>query len=268
MAYGDTSHGTHTDTNTTYSAGTYLDLSGTTFNVDLTEIDYSTDADIADRFIVQRNDSPYSFYRIPVASVEVSRFDNDAGYTNGAGVANRNAYWTGTNSINDSSFYASSTQLGSSSNRPTYVYSAGLYANGTVKFESLPTTGGSYTLYVGSTGIVRRSSSSSKYKENIEDLTFDTSSIYNLVPRSFKYKDYSEVIHGDEEDLEEETTIVHTGEQSFGFIAEEAHKIFPDLVITNEDGEPDDVQYSLLSVALLVEMKKLKARIEVLEGNG
>ena len=148
------------------------------------------------------------------------------------------------------------------------MYSAGLYANGTVKFESLPTTGGSYTLYVGSTGIVRRSSSSSKYKENIEDLTFDTSSIYNLVPRSFKYKDYSEVIHGDEEDLEEETTIVHTGEQSFGFIAEEAHKIFPDLVITNEDGEPDDVQYSLLSVALLVEMKKLKARIEVLEGNG
>ena len=42
--------------------------------------------------------------------------------------------------------------------------------------------------------------------------------------------------------------------------------MFPELV-TNFNGEPDDVQYQLLSVALLAEMKKLKARIEVLEGN-
>ena len=55
---------------------------------------------------------------------------------------------------------------------------------------------------------------------------------------------------------------------SFGLIAEEVHDVLSDLVMYEADGTtPDAVDYPLLSVLLLEELKKLRARIEVLEGN-
>ena len=54
---------------------------------------------------------------------------------------------------------------------------------------------------------------------------------------------------------------------SFGMIAEDVHTILPDLVNLDKDGEPEAVHYKLISVLLLAELKKLKARIEVLEGD-
>ena len=79
-------------------------------------------------------------------------------------------------------------------------------------------------------------------------------------------RDHVDPIHVDESDPEPESTITIPGNQSFGFIAEEAYEVFPQLV-SKLDDEPNDVDYPLLSVALLAEVKKLKERIEVLEGN-
>ena len=43
--------------------------------------------------------------------------------------------------------------------------------------------------------------------------------------------------------------------------------MLPEIVSYTLEDEPESVQYRLISVLLLEEMKKLKARIEVLEGN-
>lgn len=72
-----------TDTNTTYSAGTALDLSGTTFNVDLSELSTSvTDGD-GDYFVVV--DSVNAQRKLTKGSINISGFNNDAGYTTNVG---------------------------------------------------------------------------------------------------------------------------------------------------------------------------------------
>lgn len=72
-----------TDTNTTYSAGTALDLSGTTFNVDLSELSTSvTDGD-GDFFVVV--DSLNAQRKLTKGNINISGFNNDAGYTTNVG---------------------------------------------------------------------------------------------------------------------------------------------------------------------------------------
>jgi len=56
------------------------------------------------------------------------------------------------------------------------------------------------------------------------------------------------------------------GVKDFGLIAEEVHEILPELVIYDGNNEPAEINYHMISVLLLEEMKNLKARIEVLEG--
>ena len=53
---------------------------------------------------------------------------------------------------------------------------------------------------------------------------------------------------------------------SFGMIAEAVNEILPELVLSvADDGIPDALDYSLLSVLLLVELKKLKDEIDALK---
>ena len=97
-------------------------------------------------------------------------------------------------------------------------------------------------------GYFKKYNSALKYKENVTDLTFDSSIIYNLEARSFTWKD--------------------SGKASFGLIADEVLEVVPQIAIVDKaTQEVEAVRYELLSVLLLEEVKKLKARIEVLEGN-
>ena len=105
--------------------------------------------------------------------------------------------------------------------------------------------------------------SSERYKENIVNLTIDTAQIYNLTARNFKYKDTTEKIPN--ADGTAEVDRVSVGENSFGYIAEEVNSILPDLVGLDSDNQPNTVNYKLLSVLLLEELKKLKARVDILE---
>ena len=82
-----------------------------------------------------------------------------------------------------------------------------------------------------------------------------SSSILDLRPVTFVYK-------SDE-----------AQQKQYGLIAEEVDEIFPDIVIRNKDGEIDTIQYHILPVLLLNEMKKqqviiqnLTERIKALEG--
>ena len=409
----------NTDTNTTYSAGTYLELSGTTFNVDLTDITFSTTAAHADRFLVQDSASPYNFYRVAVGSINVGSFNNDNTYmaygdtshgthgggggnafttvtadpstgssvnltasasdtlvltaanpsmqisgdatsdtvtftgnsfrqvvagsvthtatgddtlnfANGSGIsisgnagtdtitiaytgassattnseahttgshshtlasghsgshtggtANRVAYFSGsdvlqaTNTgssadlyVNDVRFVGGTPLLGTATNPPSRTYTSKLTAtHEDIFFTDLSTTSSStnYLKIHNSTGKIIELSSTRKVKENIVDLTIDTSKLYDLVPKNFKFKDQIIEVFNDE--TMETTSYTEVGENSFGMIAEEVHEILPELVVLDKNQEPKSIDYPLLSVLLLSELKKLKARIDTLEGN-
>ncbi len=68
---------------TTYDAGTALDLSGTTFNVDLSEIAISTTDGDGDYFVVTDNSDAQ--HNLTKSSINISGFNNDAGYTTNQG---------------------------------------------------------------------------------------------------------------------------------------------------------------------------------------
>jgi hypothetical protein len=89
--------------------------------------------------------------------------------------------------------------------------------------------------------------SSIRYKENVEDLGNASEDIYNLRPVRFNYKTDPEK------------------KQQYGLIAEEVAKDMDYLCFHGEDNQPDSVKYHELPVLLLAELKKLQARIVVLE---
>ena len=169
--------------------------------------------------------------------------------------------------VNDIEFIGTSPYCGTSSNRAYQVYTERLYSNNQYVYHENLSTSTSSTNYLkihNSSGKLIESGSSRSIKENIVDLTIDTSKIYDLVPRSFKFKD--QIIEVFNDKTEETTSYTEIGENSFGMIAEEVHEILPNLVVYNKNNEPKSIDYPLLSVLLLAELKKLKTRIEILEG--
>ena len=48
-------------------------------------------------------------------------------------------------------------------------------------------------------------------------------------------------------------------------IAEEVNELYPGLVYYDSEGKPEGVHYEWLGVPLIVEMKKLRNRVEALE---
>jgi hypothetical protein len=90
--------------------------------------------------------------------------------------------------------------------------------------------------------------SSAKTKNNINDLSVDTSDIYKLRPRTYLYN-----------------TDPDAGFQT-GYIAEEVADINITLATYAEvDGDPVGINYNVIIVYLVEEMKKLKAEIEILK---
>mgnify|MGYP003671865339 CR=1 FL=1 len=99
--------------------------------------------------------------------------------------------------------------------------------------------------------------SSLRYKENITSLNIDTAKIFNLVPKSFTWK----------EDMAGKILDPKGSDRpSFGYIAEEVEKIIPEILGYDEENKPKQLDYKLLSVLLLEEVKKLKTRVDLLEG--
>ena len=53
----------------------------------------------------------------------------------------------------------------------------------------------------------------------------------------------------------------------WGFVAEEVHQVLPILVNYDEEGAADGVQYDRIIPGLLSVVKRLEARVAVLEGS-
>ena len=91
-------------------------------------------------------------------------------------------------------------------------------------------------------------SSSIRWKNNVKDIgdNIDTKKIYDLRPVTFNPADG----HGDPNDLH------------IGLIAEEVERVLPIIVPKDDQGKPASVRYSLLSVLILSELKKLKQNFD------
>ena len=169
----------------------------------------------------------------------------------GGGHTHSSSYSFNGNTVNFGTMTAGSTTVSS------------FTTNGSLRMASISGNVGT-DIVISSAGYFYKKSSSKRFKENIIDLNFDSSPLYDLKPHNFKWKDVSHIIDGE--------TVIDPGGQDFGYIAEEVHEILPQLVRLRdfEDGDnlPASVSYEKITVLLVEEMKKLKDRIEVLEGNG
>jgi hypothetical protein len=115
----------------------------------------------------------------------------------------------------------------------------GVYARDANVFTQLP-------VVVDHNGKFGTIASSVKLKANVRDMGDDSREILDLRPVSFYYKSDPLKI------------------KTYGLIAEEVYKIFPDLVVL-KDNKPFAVRYHELQVLLLNEMQKQVAQIEQLE---
>ena len=325
-----------TDTNTTYSAGDGLDLSGTEFSLDegfaptwtaahnftnnvnlgnagtdaITVIGQlrvrNGSASAGDLSIVRSSDATTGFYFYTSNSykgVYCRGNDRTLWYAasdgsndwfimdswmdmNNHGITECNEIQTTNGTASDPS-YTFSSHLTSGMYKGTY--GVALTDEGTLSFEvdntyaynykkvyiaDIPTgSGGTAIKHVG--GTIKEVSSTRLAKMDIQDIVIDSSKIYNLNPVSFRYRtqqvneDGSSVIDAD--GTKYYTDVPEGGPDSpldFGMIAEEVYEHIPELVSVNpKTKKPIGVDYAAFSVLLLEELKKLKARIDVLEGN-
>jgi hypothetical protein len=90
-------------------------------------------------------------------------------------------------------------------------------------------------------------SSSIRYKDNIETIKYGLDKVLQLRGVSYTKKD--------------------TKLKEVGLIAEEINEVLPDVVIKNEEGEPDSVSYGRITAILIEAIKELKSEIEELKSN-
>ncbi len=95
---------------------------------------------------------------------------------------------------------------------------------------------------IDSSGQLGTVSSSRRTKEDVRDMAEASERLLALRPVTFRYR---KEFAGGEKPIQ------------FGLIAEEVAEVFPELVVYNQQGEPETVKYHLLSSLLLNELQKL-----------
>ena len=94
-------------------------------------------------------------------------------------------------------------------------------------------------------GITFNSTSSVRFKTNIEPLKDSLSNIQKLRGVRYNWKD--------------------TGKTDIGLIAEEVNEVYPEIVKKDEDGIPEGIDYGKLTAVLIETVKELASKIEELE---
>lgn len=114
------------------------------------------------------------------------------------------------------------------------------------------TTSATANCNITTRGQIRRTTSSIRYKQDIQDLDIDINKVLALTPRSWRDKT--------EAALDPDTTNRHVG-----LIAEELESIgLTQFIDYNENGEPEHVTYDRLVVALVSVLKEQQKAIQEL----
>ena len=111
------------------------------------------------------------------------------------------------------------------------------------------TNANAVAVLIDSAGQLGTASSSRDVKHDIENMGDASNNILNLRPVTFVY-------NSDESNTTQ-----------YGLIAEEVAEIFPNIVVLDNNGQPETVQYQVLPVLLLNELKKQHVTIEDLKEN-
>ena len=102
-----------------------------------------------------------------------------------------------------------------------------------------------HTVSIDANGQLGMESSSRRYKRDIHELEPLEERLLELRPVSFIYKD-----HGEE------------GPLTYGLIAEEVAQVLPEIVVFNENGQPETIRYQMLNAVLLRELQQQRRMIE------
>ena len=126
-------------------------------------------------------------------------------------------------------------------------------SEGKVWIEHTTTSDGA-NVNITEAGLIRRSTSSKKYKQDIEELDIDVEDVLKLTPKT--WRDKLEVSHDDE-----------CESRYVGFIAEDLHEngLGQFVVYSDEDGTPDAISYDRLTAALVPVIKDQHEKIKNLE---
>ena len=131
-------------------------------------------------------------------------------------------------------------RIGDSNQTATYI--AGI---------SGQTASGGAAVYVNSDGKLGTSTSSKRFKEDIQPMNKASEAILALRPVSFRYK----------------KEIDPKAIPQFGLVAEEVEKVNPDLVVRDKEGKPYTVRYDQVNAMLLNEFLKEHRKVEQLKND-
>jgi hypothetical protein len=169
---------------------------------------------------------------------------------------------TGSNNIGIGFFAGGNQQTGS---HDIYIGNAGVNGEsntiriGDASFQDggtiitgisgLGAVGGSPVYVTGGGRLGTNPASSRHFKQDIRDIAGDSDRLMKLRPVAFRYKPEFDA----------------TGVTQYGLIAEEVAEVFPDLVTSDRDGQPEGVRYHLITPLLLNEVQKQRRIAEALE---
>ena len=121
-------------------------------------------------------------------------------------------------------------------------------------------TSGTSDVYRNSNSRLSILASTRRIKDDIRPLELDTSKIWDIDVHTYDLKRH---------ELDGNTLIVHDDIEAtdFGLIAEELEEVIPGMTTKDDTGQPLSIINKNLIMVLLAETKKLRARIEALEGS-
>jgi hypothetical protein len=135
---------------------------------------------------------------------------------------------------------SSTTRIGSTQTR-TFI--TGIRSVTTGNNNAVP-------VLIDSAGQLGTVSSSHRYKEDIHDMGAASDRLLRLRPVTFRYS----------------KPFADGGRPvQYGLIAEEVADVFPELVVRDDEGRPETVQYHTLNVLLLNELLRLQKQVEALQ---
>lgn len=148
----------------------------------------------------------------------------------------------GDNATTTGVFIAPSGLIGVNTNAPATAF----HCNGTIRYTNRPAAGTITAIGFDANGDLKASSSSLRYKENVQDYTKGLADVLNIRPVTF--------------------TFIGEDKLNAGFIVEEIdQKGLDEFVLRNEDGLPDAIPYGNMVALLTKAIQELAAKVQALE---